>query len=479
MAAVPWATLSPLAAPIDNWFFPVYPCPMSNSQLESLVSRREVTAIRDALISRNGAIYIVGGTVRDSLLGNPVKEVDLTTNLAADVVESALSTAGIPNYRINREHHTVLVPGNEVALPLEITSFRSNSSALGTSIEEDLGLRDFTVNALAFTVNDRKLIDPLHGGEDLRNKILRAVGPDSSQRFKEDPLRILRLIRLSVQLGFTIEESTYIDARSNLFLLSKVSVERIRAEFDKVLLSSEVRRGFNLLYDVGFLHMFAPEIADAYGVPQNRFHSEDVFQHTLSVIELSEPDLLLRLSALVHDLGKPGTVSIDELTGDRHFFKHELLSAELGRRLMTRLKYSNQEIENVGTLAELHMRPVTAGAAGLRRLLRDTGKLYPIWRKLKEADSRACKRPADEISAELGEFDSKIAEILAGPQVMPLSSLAVNGNDLKETLGIPESPIIGVILRALHEEVLDVPERNDRNFLLSRAREFRDRSQVG
>lgn len=447
---------------------------MSEEQLKYLSSLPEIVAVERALSSAGGRIYLVGGTVRDVFVQRGTKELDLATNLTAESVEAALTPAGIPHYRINREHHTVLIPETESSLPLEITSFRTRSGAVGNSIEEDLALRDFTVNALAYAVHEQKLIDIVNGKRDLERQTIRAVGTDYPNRFIEDPLRILRMIRLSVQLGFQIGEETFIAARSKLDLLSKVSIERVRAEFDKILLSPEVRRGFNLLYELGFLQKFAPEISASYGVEQNRFHSEDVFQHTMSVIELAEPDLLLRLAALIHDLGKPGTVSIDEESGDRHFFKHEILSAELGKQLMERFKYSNREIDDVAKLAALHMRPVSAGAAGLRRLLRDTAELYPTWRKLKEADSRACKRPDEEITAELVDFDTRIAEIMAGPQVMPLSSLAINGRDLMETLKIPESPQIGVILRALHEEVLDDPEKNTREHLLGRAKELQN-----
>ena len=450
---------------------------MHDKLLSSLLSRPELSKVNAALAAAGGEVYLVGGTVRDVFLEREVRELDLSTNLSADQIEGALSGAGIPNYRINREHQTVLIPSDSDSLPMEITSYRSRTKELGKSIEEDLRLRDFTVNSIAVALGSGQLLDPENGIADVQLRSLKAIGSDFQQRFVEDPLRILRMIRLAVQLGFTIDDPTYLAARQKLDLLNQVSIERVRSEFDKILLSPDPRRGFNLLYGIGFLAELAPEIAQTYGVEQNRFHTEDVFQHTLSVVEFTEPELMLRLAALVHDLGKPGTVSIDEETGDRHFFKHETLSAELAKRLMTRLKYSNQQIDDVCKLAALHMRPVTAGAAGLRRLLRDTDVLFPIWRKLKEADSLACKRPEDEIAAELNVFDANIAEILAGPQVMPLSSLAVDGNDIKQFLGLPESPRIGILLRALHEIVLDDPAKNERESLLATALEMYRRSQ--
>ena len=192
---------------------------------------------------------------------------------------------------------------------------------------------------------------------------------------------------------------------------------------------------------------------------QNRFHSADVFVHTLDVVEKTRSDLVLRLSALFHDVGKPHTITIDEVTGDRHFFKHETVGAEITAKALSRLKYSNEINDATSALVRLHMRPTDCGVPGLRRLIRDTGELYPTWRELKEADTLATNVDAERFLTQLKEFDERITEIMKGPELSPLSALALKGKDLM-AMGIPESPKIGVILRYLHEKVLDNPELN-------------------
>jgi tRNA nucleotidyltransferase (CCA-adding enzyme) len=419
--------------------------------------------------------YLVGGTVRDALLGKDAADVDLTTPLPPDTVRERLEKGGIHVVPTGLKHQTVtaVVDGSH----LEITTFRGpgmkpeGGVVQGLTIEEDLRYRDFTVNAMAFSVSSKQLIDPLNGVRDLERERVRTCG-SPTERFSEDPLRLLRFVRFAVQLHFALDEKSASVAKSQADNLAKVSVERIRDEFVKILLSPEPTRGLMVLLELGFLPYVLPEIIPSVNCEQNRFHTADVFRHTLEVIDKTEPELLLRLSALFHDIGKPATVSIDENTGDRHFFRHEMVGAQITKEAMTRLRFPNDVREATALLVETHMRPLDAGAPGLRRLLRDTGEYFGHWRKLKEADTLSTRVNPEEFKQAIADFDVRMEEVQKGPPVSPLASLALKGRDLIDELGMKESPEIGVILRALHEKVLDDPSLNTREKLLELAREL-------
>jgi tRNA nucleotidyltransferase (CCA-adding enzyme) len=420
--------------------------------------------------------YLVGGTVRDLLLGRgSAADLDLATPLPPDEVRERLERGGIHVVPTGLKHQTVTAVVNESHI--EITTFRAagmkpeGGVVQGSSIEEDLRFRDFTINAIAFAVGSGELIDPLGGIQDLERERIRTCG-SPSERFQEDPLRLMRFIRFAVQLHFGIDEKSAAVARTLAEHLAKVSIERIRDEFVKILLSPEPARGMLLLYEQGFLPWVLPELIPSIDCDQNRFHTADVFRHTLDVIEKTEPELLLRLSALFHDIGKPATVSIDANTGDRHFFNHETVGAEIARDAMTRLRFPNDLRDATALLVETHMRPLNAGAPGLRRLLRDTGEYYEHWRKLKEADTLSTRVNPEEFREAMADFDARMEEVKKGPPVSPLASLAVKGRDLIEELGMKQSPEIGVLLRALHEKVLDDPELNTREKLLEIAKDI-------
>jgi len=413
-------------------------------------------------------LYLVGGTVRDAIAGiSPKKDFDLAANLTPEEILARLNIANIQVIPTGLKHQTVMAVFPESKLHIEITSLRAKRSdgsiGVGTSIDEDLKLRDFTINALAFSFKDKVLLDPLSGINDIENKIIRACG-DPVERIKEDPLRALRSVRLASTLGFIIETKTAEAVKQSATLLKKVSMERIRDELEKILVGPQPRLGLELLLELDLLPVCLPEIMPSVNCEQNRFHSADVFVHTLDVVEKTRDDLVLRLSALFHDVGKPHTITIDEETGDRHFYKHETVGAEITSEALSRLKFSNEINDATTALVRLHMRPTDSGVPGLRRLIRDTGELYSTWRELKEADTLATNVNSEEFLLHLNEFDERIAEIKKGPELSPLSALALKGKDLLE-MGIKESPIIGVILRHLHEKVLDNPELNTEEYL--------------
>jgi tRNA nucleotidyltransferase (CCA-adding enzyme) len=446
---------------------------MENS-IQRIISDERVRLIANALGS-DAHLHVVGGTVRDLFLKISLKDLDLACKFTPEEIIKRLEAKNIRTIPTGLKHQTVTAVPVPNAGNVEITTFRDKGMTpkggviASTSIEEDLRYRDFTINALAINVETGEILDLANGVSDITNKLLKAVGnPD--KRFEEDPLRIMRLIRFYAQFGFSIETATYQSAKIRSKDLSIVSVERIREEFNKILLSDSPELGFELLRDFGILEAYLPEVFAYVNFEQNEFHKADLYHHTLEVITNTPKDLELRLSALFHDVGKPPTLTVDQ-NGSRHFYKHESVGAEMTSEILERLKYSNQVIKNVSTLVRTHMRPIDAGASGLRRLLRDTGELFPKWRKLKEADGLACKLEENVFKEQLTVFDEKIEEIVSEPSVHKLSNLAICGEDLI-AIGMEPSPKMGEVLRALHEKVLDDPSLNTKEILIGLARKM-------
>ena len=465
-----------------------------NEHLRALLEEPRVKLLRSSLAESE--LFLVGGALRSifyrvareerNYLGDkdlipaiPLEspDLDFACSLAPEVCIERLERSGIHAVMTNPKHLTVTAVPVEGLKAVEITSFRMPvveghvNLSVGPDIFVDLSYRDLTVNALALNCKTGELIDPWDGIGDLQAGILRSVR-SPRERFGEDPLRILRLVRFLCELGFSAETETYRAALELAPQLLVISVERIRDEFSKILLSPRPSLGFALLIELGILQMFLPEVEAFVDFEQNQFHKADLFQHTLEVVSNTYPDLVLRLAALFHDVGKPSTLSTDE-TGFRHFYKHETIGADMTTDILLRLRYSKQIVKEVSELVRLHMRPLDCGPGGMRRLIRDTGPLFDLWRALKEADARACKIDSDTVTNQLRDFDVAIAEVRKGPQVSPLASLAINGTDLLE-LGISEGPLIGVILRALHELVLDDPSLNERSALIDKAKEIRE-----
>ena len=442
--------------------------------LKQVSSDPRLSPLRVSL-GADAELHLVGGTVRDALLGKPHSDIDLATRLTPDQLRLRLEAASIHVIPTGLKHQTVTAVPITGCPAVEITTFRgagmdpAGGVVAADTILEDLRYRDFTINAMAYCLERCELIDPNGGQADLDAGLVRAVG-DPAARFSEDPLRTMRMVRFAAALNFTIVPSTFSAARSFVDKTAAVSVERLREELFKILVAPGVDQGLRQLHDLGLLKLMLPEVDLFYGFEQNRFHKADLFNHTLEVVTGTEPTLVLRLAALLHDVGKPPTLSVDE-QGERHFYLHEDVGAKMAQQILLRLRASGELTDQVCTLIKTHMRPLDAGPGGLRRLLRDTGDIYSLWRVLKEADASACKINPENLRQQFAEFDANMAEILKGPKVSPLKSLAVNGNDLQE-IGVPFGRQIGELLRALHERVLDDPSLNDKETLLKLARQI-------
>lgn len=435
-----------------------------------------VELVMDRLEEKGYKAYIVGGSVRDLLLGNIPKDFDITTDAHPQAIEYIFSD--FKTIDIGKKFGTIIVSQREG--DVEITTFRKEGSykdgrrpewvIFSSNIEEDLSRRDFTINAMAYNRKEG-LIDLYNGREDLNMGIIRTVG-DPEDRFKEDYLRILRAIRFSTQLHFTIEESTFKAGKKYAPNVSKVSMERISHEFFKILLCPTPSYGINLLKDMGLLDIILPELVPAIGFDQkNPHHEMDVYNHTLCVIDNTLPIIQVRLAALFHDIGKPHTLTIDE-EGIGHFYGHDKLGADIAKGVLDRFKCSNDLRDKVYTLVKEHMNHhAHFKEKGLKRLIRRVGEdeIFNLI-ALQKADIICSNKEAtiDHII----EREKKIKDILENQEPYDLGHLDIDGNDLIE-LGFKEGPIIGNILEYLLEQVLERPELNDKETLKRLAIDYR------
>ena len=434
----------------------------------SLIATSSPLTTLSTLLGPDGDLHLVGGSVRDALLNKSGFDLDVATRLRPEAVIERLERAGVRVIPTGIEHGTVTAVID--SQNIEITTFRKpgprTGSGFSTTIQEDLAGRDFTINAIAFCLATKSLIDPYDGNNDVLASNLRAVGTPR-ERFLEDPLRILRMIRFGGAQKRTIDPSTYVDAASLVPMLSSVSIERIRSELERILLSEDPARGIALIKELEILPLVLPEALASIGFEQNEFHVEDVFQHTLTVLSRSVPDKIVRLACLFHDLGKPASFSVDA-DGRRHFYNHEILGENLCEQAMRRLKFSNDDIDAVRKLVRYHMRPLECGPSAVRRLLRELGPLFQKWREVKIADAPPVIEEKKFHEA-LSQFDTMVDVERNRPTGSPFDALAVDGDDLK-ALGLKQGPAIGVLLKYLLDLVLEDPSFNQKETLLDKSR---------
>ena len=430
-----------------------------------------ITFCIDALEQAGFAAYCVGGCVRDWVLGLQPHDYDLCTAATPCQIKAVFSD--FPLVLSGEKHGTVsVVMEHEL---VEITTFRTEGGYTDTrhpdwvqfvtSIEEDLSRRDFTVNAMAWSPT-RGFADPFGGREDLKSKTLRAVG-DPGARFTEDALRILRGVRFAVRFGLTAEPATE-EAMFHLApLMDNLARERVFDELCKLL---PLVTAADILRFAPVLVQAIPELKPSRGFDQrNPHHLYDVFTHTAHVVEAVPPEPALRLAALLHDVGKPATFTLDE-TGCGHFYGHDELSAEMADDILRRLRASNELRHRVVNVIRRHMKPLTPNKRSLRRRLAKYGT-EGVWDllALQRAD-RTGTGTGD--TAALDEAETLIREILEENACLSLKDLAVNGRDLM-ALGFT-GKAIGNCLNTLLAQVLEEQLPNDRDALLQAARERKE-----
>jgi putative nucleotidyltransferase with HDIG domain len=439
---------------------------------------------------RGRRLYLVGGAVRDIFRGQSPKDWDLATDaMPAELLEMFRGTkprASVIPTGIKHGTVTLHYRGGEY----EITTFRSESAYLDgrhpesviftKSIEEDLFRRDFTMNSIALSLPGGELVDPYGGLEDIKKNLIRCVGKPLD-RFGEDGLRPLRALRFAAQLGYQVESLTLKAIRPSLAVTAKVSRERIRDELDKIIASPRPSSAFRLMEETGLLELLTPELSACRGIEQKGFHRFDVLDHSLLACDYAAEKGYpqeVRLAALLHDIGKPEVRQKDEL-GIWTFYQHEKHSARMARDLMTRLRYSNAQIEKVCRLIGCHMFHYDDSWNGgaVRRFIIRVGEenLEDIYR-LRRADTYGMagkEGPAENLANLISRVDKALAESRA----LSLKDLAISGNDLIQA-GIEPGRHMGIILKELLETVVDDPASNNRETLLNIALKFNGKYQI-
>lgn len=446
--------------------------------------------------------YLVGGAVRDMLMKVPAHDWDVATNATPqDVIK--LFKFVVPT---GIEHGTVTVhyKGNEI----EVTTFRTeagysdgrhpDSINYAATIEEDLARRDFTMNAIAASLEDGIITDPYGGQDDIKNKLIRTVGA-AHERFMEDGLRPVRALRFASKLGFSIEKNTY----SEIFKeeiqakAASISIERFRDEFEKIMASPKPSVGLQLLEESGLLDIFIPEFKICRGCIQSdyrAFHKFDVLDHLFYACDGAPADKLnVRLAALFHDIGKPAAKKIlyeTVLDGEKNdgskkeietitFYNHEAFGEKITQKLMTRLKFSNDMISNVCHLVKEHMFHYESNwseAAVRRFIIRVKPECIEDLYDLRLADmygmynEKVDVRYSESVKL-LQELKARVEKELSKKTALSLKSLAVNGRDLMQ-LGIPAGKELGRILNELLECVIEDPAMNNKEMLIETAKKI-------
>ena len=415
--------------------------------------------------------YIVGGSLRDSLLGMQPKDIDIASSASPTEIKLIFNSYKTIDTGIDFGTVTLIYSDK----PIEITTFRSESVYLDSrrpdsvsfekNIDEDLKRRDFTINAMAYN-QSKKLVDLFSGEEDLNNKLIRCVGsPD--ERFSEDALRMLRAVRFACVLNFDIEKNTFEAIQHNASRIEHISKERIQAELNKILMSSKPSRGIRLLLDSKLLDYILPEISRLSGFNQhNPFHHLELLEHTLCVLDKVEPRLQLRLAALFHDVGKVDTVTLDE-NGIGHFYGHDSVSEEITKSVLKRLRYSNEIIELTSQLVRYHMIQANViGKKGIQKLLRIFGEnnIFEL------ADLHFADSSCTTMEVKEDVFRLKIRQVLEENIPFSVKDLDIDGYDLMK-IGA-KGKQIGDILNELLELVSEDASKNNKNQLMLYAKEI-------
>lgn len=415
--------------------------------------------------------YVVGGCVRDSLLGLIPKDWDICTNALPNQIVGLFEDEGYKVIPTGLKHGTVTIVINNSHY--EITTFRLDGKYsdcrrpdcvnFTSSLKEDLARRDFTINAMAYN-DEVGLVDYFNSLTDVQEKCIKSVG-NPNDRFNEDALRMLRGIRLATNLNFLIDSNTSDSILKNKKLIQNISAERIRDEICKILNSNSPCRGIELLRITELLDIILPELQQCYGFKQyNPNHNKDVYYHILRVLENTPDKLELRLAALLHDIGKPNTFSMDD-EGVGHFYKHHLEGEKIARQILARLRFDNKTIDNVCILVREHMsRHDFLRVKNTKKFINRVGvdNLDNLF-ELQIADIKGSAN-RDDVSKVL-KLKAECERILNEKQPLSIKDLNINGNDLIQ-MGVPQGKDIGLILNNLLDIVLETPEVNTKDELM-------------
>lgn len=441
---------------------------------------REIITIVEILEKAGFQAFLVGGCVRDLFLGRIPKDWDITTNAKPEQIQGLFIKTVYENVFgtvvvINEETEDLTLKNVEVT-PYRLESGYSDRRhpdqvKFSDKIEDDMQRRDFTVNAMAVSLSKgaiKDIIDLYGGFADIKDKTIRTVGKPHD-RFNEDALRMIRAIRFAVELGFTIEKDTFSAIKSLNETIKDVSIERIREEFVKIVLSPSPKLGIELLHESGLLKYFIPELEKGIGVEQNQAHAFTVWEHLLRSLQHAADKnwgLEIRLSALFHDIAKPQTKGVSRATQQPTFYGHEVVGSRETRKILERMKFSRATIEKVTKLVRWHMFFADTGMitlSAVRRMIVNVGQ-ENIWdlMNVRICDRIGTGRPKAD-PYRLRKYKSMVEEALRDP--ISVTMLNIDGKKIMEIGNISAGPKVGLILNALMEEVLDNPKLNTEEYL--------------
>ncbi|WP_294655957.1 CCA tRNA nucleotidyltransferase [uncultured Fusobacterium sp.] len=428
------------------------------------------------ILQKYGEGYIVGGYVRDSLLGIEPSDCDFVTNLDYSKLLEIFKDFspkeigkhfGIIQIIYNGKSYEIAKYRKDIGVPEDR---KKQEVEFTNNIMEDLKRRDFTINAIAYDGKNFRYVEGAE--EDLKNKTLRFVG-DPIARIKEDPLRIMRFIRFlatkNLKSGFEIEK-----LKDYLYLLDKISMERIRDEFNKIILSKDIENALSILEKSGVLEYIIPEWSATIDFDQkNSHHYLTVDEHIKKVVSLCDEDLELRIAALLHDIGKPQTFTLDS-EGKGHFYNHEIESAKIVESILKRMKYSAKISSSIKNLVLYHLNTFkNSGRKYVKKLINEMGKdeVLKLF-KLMEFDRIAHNPPHDFRS--LNELKRLYNEIIEKEEAVSIKDLKISGKDIIE-LGVSQGKEIGLVLKLIFERVLEDSSLNERKILIKLAKEIIDK----
>jgi len=450
---------------------------MSSMRLDEAQIPKEVLNVVKTLKNKGFKAYIVGGCVRDMLLGRKPKDWDVTTSATPEEIQASFENTFYTN-----EFGTVGVVNDEAEDPtvkvIEATPFRlegeysdarrPDTVIFSTNIEDDLKRRDFTINALAYDPEDGELLDLYNGIKDMHDGVLRAVG-EPQERFNEDALRILRAIRIAAELGFAIDPKTKEAMQASEAQLGKISKERIRDEFVRIINSPKPMAALVLAHELGVLKYIVPELEDGIGVEQNQAHSYDVFEHNVRALQHAADkdwNFTVRLAALLHDIGKPKSRRWSDDKHDWTFHGHDVVGAKIAKKALENLKFPREIIDTVTTLVRWHMffsDPDKITLSAVRRIIVNVGRDHiNELMELRICDRIGTGRPKEQ-PFRLRKYQSMIEQALRDP--ISVSMLKIDGKGIIEATGEKPGPRLGWMLHALLEEVLDDPDKNTFDYL--------------
>ena len=413
------------------------------------------------LYAKNGfQIYLVGGAVRDGILDIETKDFDFTTNASSEDSIKMLNKNKYKTTEIGRAFGTIETTVEDYSI--HITTYRedkynkdSRKPEIKTSgeLETDLSRRDFTVNAIAYDINNNEIIDPYGGLKDLSEGLIRT--PDTADiSFSDDPLRMLRACRFVSTHGFTPNNELFKAISKNVERIEIVSTERIRDEFTKLLTGKDPSLGLKAFVESGLSELIIPELNELKIEVDPKHHHKDVYEHTMVVLDRVSPTLVSRMSALLHDIGKPKTKGIEN--GKVHFRHHEVVGAKMSKKILKRLKYDNETIKKVSLLVENHLRPHTFKMgwtdSAVRRYIIDAGGLLEELNDLVRADiTTKNKAKYEEINKYLDEMEERIKEVAEKEELSKLRP-PLSGDEIMEIFDLEPGPSVGIIMKALYEQ---------------------------